>query len=123
MKKSISPVSRWQSIRFAMNGIRSFFQSEPNAVVHLLSTVLVVLLSFLFTVTATEALVLVMVTGGVWMAELFNTALEKAMDLVSKEKDPSIGFIKDVAAAAVLVSALTALVAGLLIFIPKIRLV
>lgn len=122
MRKAFSPLSRWQSMRCAFAGIKAFFLNEPNAVIHLLSTILVVLLSFLFSVSLNEALILTLVTAAVWAAELFNTAIEKTIDFVSEERHPAIQFIKDVSAAAVLVTAITALVAGLIIFLPKILL-
>jgi hypothetical protein len=51
----------------------------------------------------------------VWMAELFNTAIEKTADLISKEKHPQIKLIKDVAAAAVLIAAIAAAVVGCIV--------
>ncbi|MNY79213.1 Undecaprenol kinase [compost metagenome] len=59
-------------------------------------------------------------SGIVLIAELLNTAIEVLVDLVSPDIHPKAKIIKDVAAAAVLVSALTAVVVGLVIFIPKI---
>jgi diacylglycerol kinase len=58
--------------------------------------------------------------GMVWAAEIFNTSIERIMDYLSKEKQPAIKIIKDLAAAAVLVTALTALLVGAFVFIPKI---
>lgn len=55
----------------------------------------------------------------VWTAELFNTAIEKVMDFISTERLPQIKWIKDMAAAAVLITALAAVIIGALIFIPK----
>lgn len=121
-RKAFSFPSRWQSIRDALAGIRSFFVSEPNAAIHLSGTLLVIVLAIVLPVTNNEVLVLIIVTGAVWTAELFNTAVEKTTDLVTNDRHPSVKFIKDVAAAAVLVTAITALVAGLVIFIPKIML-
>ena len=66
-----------------------------------------------------EWMALVIVIGFVWMAELFNTCLEKVMNFLSTEKHPQIKLIKDMAAAAVLISSLMAVVVGCLIFIPK----
>lgn len=120
MKKAFSPVSRWRSIRYAFEGIRSFFYKEPNAIIHLLGTLFVIVLCYLFPVTRSEALILVLVIGAVWAAELFNTAIEKTIDFISAERHPAVKFIKDISAAAVLITAITALTAGLLIFIPKI---
>jgi len=66
-----------------------------------------------------EAISIVLSVGLVWLAELFNTAIEKLCDVVSKEYHPAIKFIKDVSAAAVLVSAITAFVTGAIVFLPK----
>ena len=52
--------------------------------------------------------------------ELINTAIENMADFISPEHDRRIGKIKDLAAAAVLFSALMALVVGLIIFLPKV---
>jgi len=59
------------------------------------------------------------VIGGVFVAELFNSAIESLVDLISPDFNKKAGMIKDMAAGAVLISAVTALVAGLIIFIPK----
>lgn len=110
---------RLKSIRYALDGVVAFFRSEPNAVIHLVATTLVIILSVVLKLHQAEILTLVIVTGFVWMAELFNTAIEKIMDFISVEKHPAIKYIKDIAAAGVLVSALVALVAGCVIFLPK----
>lgn len=114
---------RGKSFQYAFEGIHAFFRKEPNAVIHLLATLLVIFLSIIFPVNRTEAIALVLATGFVWATELFNTAIEKMLDFMTAERHPSIKFIKDVAAAAVLVAALTALSTGALVFIPKIALI
>ena len=55
----------------------------------------------------------------VWTAEIFNTAIEKTMDFISREKHPQIKLVKDLAAAAVLITAVSAIIVGAIIFIPK----
>lgn len=110
---------RLKSIRYALDGVVAFFRSEPNAVIHLVATVLVIILSVVVKLQQAELLTIVIVTGLVWMAELFNTAIEKIMDFISPDKHPAIRFIKDISAAGVLISALVALVAGGIIFLPK----
>jgi diacylglycerol kinase len=72
-----------------------------------------------YNVSKTELMAVIIVSALVWSAELFNTAVEKLVDLVSKDFDPRIKFIKDVSAAAVLLSAIAALLTGAIIFIPK----
>lgn len=118
--KRFSVSERSKSFRFAFEGMCCFFKQEHNAILHLLATVAVIVLSIIFPVTRFEIIILVIITGMVWVTELFNTAIEKTTDLISKEDHPEIKFIKDVAAAAVLVMAAIALLTGGLIFIPKI---
>jgi diacylglycerol kinase (ATP) len=120
INKKFSLRSRMQSFHFAFTGIAAFFKTEPNAWLHLVSTILVIVFTALLPCTATEILFIILVTGSVWAAELFNTAIEKLADLTTKETHPEIKFIKDVSAAAVLITAITALITGCIIFIPKI---
>jgi len=83
-------------------------------------TVVVVLAAVFFDLTSGELLAVILATGLVWSAELFNTAIEKLCDTFSKDFHPSIKFVKDVSAAAVLISAIAALVVGVIVFLPKI---
>ena len=110
---------RGQSIGFALQGILLFFKKEHNAWLHGLATLLVLVLSFYFQVNSYEAIALTLSVGLVWSAEIFNTSIEQIMNYISREKQPAIKIIKDLAAAAVLVSALTALLVGAFVFIPK----
>jgi diacylglycerol kinase (ATP) len=111
--------SRMRSFRFAWEGITSFFQREHNAWLHFMATVAVFTLATLVGVTKTELLALVFAIGFVWVAEMFNTCIERVMDFVSVHEHPDIKFIKDLAAGAVLVAAVTALVVGGVVFLPK----
>jgi diacylglycerol kinase len=117
--KKFSWRERGNSFGFAWQGIKALFRTEHNAWIHGGLTVVVVFLSLLLEVSRTEAAILILAMAFVWAAEIFNTALEKAMDFVSTEKHPQIKLVKDLAAAAVLVAAAAALLVGLLIFLPK----
>ncbi len=117
--KPFSIRDRLNSFRYALDGLRQFFAGQHNAIVHAIATVTVLVLCIVLKLNATEWISITIVTGLVWMAELFNTAIEKLCDLVSPGFNPKVKFIKDVAAAAVLVSAIIAAVTGLIIFIPK----
>jgi diacylglycerol kinase len=97
-----------------------FFFEEHNAILHLLATVTVVILVFFFRIRGAELLALVIVTGGVWITELINTAIENIMDMISPEKHPKVKYIKDLAAAAVLIAAIVALITGSIVLLPKI---
>ena len=111
--------ARVKSFRFAMDGIASFFQREHNAWLHFMATVAVLTLTALVGVTKNELLALVFAIGFVWVAEMFNTCIERVMDFVSDQRHKEIKFIKDLAAGAVLTAALTALAVGAIVFIPK----
>jgi diacylglycerol kinase (ATP) len=107
------------SFRFAFNGVRSFLREEHNARIHLVATVTVFTGAWWLRLPVGEIILLIIVTGFVWAAEIFNTAIENIMDFISTERHPAIKLIKDLSSAAVLVAAFTALMTGLLIFIPK----
>lgn len=117
--KEFSFRERAGSFRYALNGIRGFFRQEHNAWIHLAASVAVLIAAWWFGVSRSEMLSLVIVTGLVWVAEIFNTAIERIMDFVAPEPHTEVKFIKDLAAAAVLLAAFIALVTGAFIFIPK----
>jgi len=117
--KKFSIRSRIRSFRYAGAGIARFLRQEHNAWIHLLATLSVALAGWLLHVSRMEAIALAGAVGLVWVAEMLNTCLERMADLVSPEEHPEIKFIKDLAAGAVLVAAVTAVVIGLFIFIPK----
>ncbi len=119
--KSFSITARTQSFGYAINGIITFFKQEHNAWLHGIATIMVMVLAFVFPVSNMEAVALAFAVGFVWTAEIFNTVIEKIMDFISVEKKPAIKYIKDLAAGAVLVAAITSLITGLIIFIPKIQ--
>jgi diacylglycerol kinase (ATP) len=112
--------SRVKSFRYAIAGIGAFIRREHNARIHLVATVGVVIAARVLSVSLLEAVALALVIGLVWVTEMINTCLERMADLISREEHPEIKFIKDLAAGAVLVAAITAVVVGLFIFIPKI---
>ena len=118
--ESFSFTKRLRSFRFAFKGILTFFEAEHNAWVHLFTSFIVVLLALIIPCSSTEIIMLVFAMGFVWAAEIFNTAIERIADQISLEQNPQIKFIKDLSAAGVLIAALSALIIGSVIFIPKI---
>jgi diacylglycerol kinase (ATP) len=111
--------ARGRSFRFAFEGLHAFFSEQHNAIIHLLVTALVFFAAVFFKINKMELIAVGLATGFVWAAELFNTAIEKLADMVSKDFHPQIKFIKDVSAAAVLVAAISAFVTGVIVFVPK----
>jgi diacylglycerol kinase len=110
---------RRRSFGYALCGIIRFFRTEINARIHLAVTVVVIGASFLFSLSGTEVIMVVFSIAFVWITEMINTAIEKAMDYASIEIDPQIKLIKDIAAGAVLIAAITAMVVGSIVFLPK----
>lgn len=86
---------------------------------HLLAGAVAVFLGFFFRITQSEWLAIVLAISIVILAEAFNTAIEFDIDLTSPEEHPFARDTKDVAAGAVLLSAIAAIVIGCIIFIPK----
>lgn len=117
--KRFSWKERGNSFTYAWNGIKAVLKTEHNSWIHLFLTMGAIVLSFVLKISAGEFIALLIVITMVWVAEIFNTAIEKTMDFISKEKHPQIKLVKDLAAAAVLVSAACAVVVGCIIFVPK----
>ena len=93
---------------------------ERNFRIHLIAIVVVCIAGIYFDLSATEWALIVVSIGMVIAAELFNTAIEDLVDLVSPQKNPKAGRIKDISAAAVMATAIAALVVGIYIFGNKI---
>lgn len=118
-KESFSIVKRARSLVYASNGIRIFLKTTHNAWVHIFIGAIAVYLGFYFHISSTEWLFVVLAIGMVLVAECFNTAIEFDIDLTSPEYHPYAKYTKDVAAGAVLLASITAIVIGLIIFLPK----
>jgi diacylglycerol kinase len=108
------------SFRYAFQGMATAFKTQLNFRVELLASILVIAAGFWLQVSSMEWLVVILNISVVLSLELINTAIESACDLFSKDYNPAIKFIKDTAAAAVLIAAIAAAVCGIIIFLPKI---
>lgn len=105
-----------KSLSYAFNGLITAWKYENNMRTHCVLTILAVLLGVTVHLSQLEWLILSLTVTLVLFAELMNTALEANVDLVTKERKPEAKIAKDVAAGAVLVTALNALVVGWLLF-------
>jgi diacylglycerol kinase len=112
---------RIESFGYAFKGIATLFSTQPNARIHGIVLTLVVTAGFYFKIDKVEWLIIALIAALVLSAEAMNTAVEFVVDLVSPDYHPLAGKAKDVAAAAVLIAAFGAVVVGLIIFLPKIR--
>ena len=111
--------SRIRSIRTAFAGLRQVLVSQPNARIHALITLIVFIMAFSLGLDRLEWTSLLLVIGLVWTAEIFNTSMEALLDWVRPERSEQARIIKDICAAAVLISALISILVGVLIFGPK----
>lgn len=111
---------RIKSFGYAFQGIGNFIRKEPNAWIHCTAVVVVTSLGLYYGISATEWCIVILCFGLVLMAEAFNTAIERLVDLVSPDFHPLAGTIKDVAAGAVLLGAIASAIVGCIIFIPYI---
>lgn len=110
---------RIQSFGFALKGVATLFKTQPNARIHLMAILLVTVAGYLLKVSITEWCFIVMSFAMVLAAEAFNTAVEFVVDLTSPDYHPLAGKAKDVAAAAVLITAIGAAIIGIIVFLPK----
>ena len=115
---AFSLAGRLQSFVYAARGVRTMLISQDNARIHALATLAVVALGFALRVSRLDWLALVLAIAFVWTAEGINTALEFLCDVASPEFHPLVEKAKDVAAGAVLISAVGAAVTGCLVFGP-----
>ncbi len=111
--------ARIKSFAYAFNGIFILFKTQPNAVIHLIATVGVLVLGFVYSISAIEWLFVLFSIALVLVSEAINSAIEFLGDAVTQEQNEWIKRSKDIGAGAVLIAACFATVAGLIIFIPK----
>lgn len=109
---------RIRSIRYAITGILRMIRCQHNAWIHVTATAIVLGAGFLFQVSAADWCWIILAISIVWTAEALNTAFEFLADAASPEFHPLVRDAKDVAAGAVLVTAVAATIIGAIIFWP-----
>ncbi len=108
------------SLYYAFSGIGHTWKTQRNFRLHVLTGVLIIVLSFFMQLDPVEFLFVGSAIFTVLVMELINTALESAVDLVTREFHPLALIAKNVGAAAVLLAALYALFVGVIVFGRKI---
>jgi diacylglycerol kinase (ATP) len=111
---------RLRSVRYAVRGVRLMLASQHNAWVHAAATVVVTGAGLIARLDRAEWCWLVVAMMAVWTAEAINTAFEFLCDVASPDFHPLVEKAKDVAAGAVLLSAIGSVIVGLLIFGPHV---
>ena len=109
------------SFKYALQGIAAALKEEPNLKFHFLAGVLVLILSLILNLSQTDWIIIIFLIGFVISVELTNTAIETVVDAFVDRKHLGAKLAKDISAGAVLVAALTAAIAGIIIFLPYIR--
>jgi len=119
-KNTLTSSGRIRSIKFALRGIRTMVATQQNAWIHTAATVIVVGAGLALGLTRSEWSWVVLAIVAVWTAEALNTAFEFLTDVASPNFHPIAEKAKDVAAGAVLLSAIGAVIIGALVFWPRI---
>lgn len=108
-----------QSFKYAINGLKDAFRSEPNLSVHILFAVIALIFAYFLEFSNTEFMILIFTIFSVIILELVNTIVEKLVDMHSTKISEEARQIKDISAAVVLLSAISALIIGFLLFVNK----
>ena len=116
----INPKRFIKSFEYATTGIHYALKNDQNLIIHLIIATLVIAASIMFRVTPLETGILGLTILIVITTEMVNTALEKMVDLITKEHRMEAMIAKDVASGMVLIAALGSVIIGLIIFVPHI---
>ncbi|MCA6422476.1 MAG: diacylglycerol kinase family protein [Flavobacterium sp.] len=110
---------RLKSIGFAFRGAIKLITTEHSVMVQSSLVIIMIIAGFVFHISREEWMMQILAFGLVLGIESMNTAVEKIADFIHPEFHDRIGFIKDIAAGAVMFAALAAVAVGLLIYVPK----
>jgi undecaprenol kinase/diacylglycerol kinase (ATP) len=110
---------RAKSFHYAWNGLRVLLAEEHNARIHVFMGFQTIVVGVILQLSRVEWMLITLSIGFVISMEIINSAIENLADFVSPQQSKFIKKIKDLSAASVLISALTSVVIGLFIFIPK----
>ena len=111
--------ARLRSVGFALRGVATLIRTQPNARIHLVAMILVIVAGLALSVGAGEWALLAFAIGLVWTAEAANTALEALANRITTDIDPQIRRAKDIAAGSVLLASITASAIGFLVLGPR----
>lgn len=109
------------SFKYAFEGIVAALKHEPKLIFHFLAGFIVLIISLILKISRADWMIIIFLIGFVIAIELTNTAIESVVDHVIQSTHPGAKLAKDISAGAVLVSALTAAICGILIFLPYLQ--
>ncbi|HOX11019.1 MAG TPA: diacylglycerol kinase [Candidatus Moranbacteria bacterium] len=110
-----------RSLHHALDGIKYALLHERNFRIEILVAFLVIFLIFFFKVKNWEAILLILMIMWVLIFELVNTVLERVVDILKPRIHPYARLIKDLMAAAVLITSVVSVIVGIIIFYPYVR--
>ena len=113
---------RLRGITFSIKGIKILATTEDSIKAQLCIGLFATILGFICNISLTEWMIQFTIIGVVLVAEALNTAIEKIANFIHPDYHIKIGIIKDVAAGAAGFAAITSLILGCIIYIPKIAL-
>lgn len=108
------------SFKYALDGLVSALKTEPNLKFQFLTGLIVIFLSLFLKISKSDWVTIIILIGFVITVELTNTAIEAMVNHFTDKQHPGAKLVKDISAASVLVSTLTAAIAGIMIFLPYI---
>jgi len=115
---SFSLSARVKSVGYAVSGIGFVIRNEHNARIHIAAAIVVFAVGIYYQISTSDWLILVLAIVGVWFAETINTAFEYLCDVVSPQKNEAVRHAKDIAAGAVLITAMGAALVGIIVLFP-----
>lgn len=110
----------FNSFKYNIEGIKYSLINEQSFIIESIIAILVIIFGFVFKISVTEWIVVLLLIANVLCSELINTAIEAAIDLSTTERHPLAKIAKDTASAAVGIYALISFIIGLIIFLPKV---
>lgn len=108
------------SVKCTLEGIFYAICRERNIKIQLVFAILAIICGIITSISYIEWCIVVIVIFMVLSAELFNTAIETAIDLYTQEYNELAKIAKDVSSGAVLLTAFCSVIIGIIIFLPKI---
>lgn len=111
----------FDSFKYAFTGVRTVFQEERNMRTHVILAILVIVLCFFLDMSRADWLWILLAVFLMLVMEIWNTVVENIIDLVTDYRyHPLAKKVKDMAAAAVLLTAGFSIVSGLIVLLPKV---
>lgn len=107
-------------LRHALNGLKELWIRERNFKIHIFSAILAIIFGFLLQISKYEWLIVIIAIQSVIITEAINSVIERIIDYVKPEISDEAKIIKDISAAFVLIAAISAIIIGIIIFLPKI---